>query len=103
MKAFFSNLFAGVGAWLWAALFILPGDSGAAPVYRSLVSFTNSWAQPMGFNNARDILAVEKSSILLGSKERYSLFRDGNQIKLSPVTDALVVHADAVSMSQRSA
>ncbi|HUS34533.1 MAG TPA: Calx-beta domain-containing protein [Verrucomicrobiae bacterium] len=67
------------------------------------MSFTNSWARPMGFNNARDILAVEKSSIPLGGKERYSLLRDGNQIKLWPVSDPLVVHANAVSMSERSA
>lgn len=103
MKASLSNLFTRVGTWLLAVLAILPCYLRAAPVYRSVVSFTNSWAQPMGFNNARDILAVEKSSIVLGSKERYSLLRDGNQIKLWPVTDPLVMQADAVSMSQRSA
>jgi hypothetical protein len=86
---------------LFLSVFFVQPAEAAAPVFRTVMSFTNSWWHPRGLNNAGDILAADLTSFNSSSGEVFAIVRGDTRLRITPVTDPLVKTAAAVAMSQR--
>ena len=87
---------------LFLSAFLVEGSRAAAPIFRTVRSFTNSWWHPAGFNNAGDILAADIASFNSPQGQVFAILRGDQQFKITPVGDSEVKTAAPVAMSQRS-
>ena len=99
MKALHFRFFS-VAAFLLISLFGQEEAKAAAPVYRSAMSFTNSWCRTRALNDAGDILTSDYREYG-PDNERMAIIRGTEVIRLTPVIDSSVTRVAVAGMSQR--